>query len=73
VRLSKVLRKRVRRQFGDVNVAADVNAVVAGSVSEPGVTTTRSTSHVHVVQRSSSENGERESPDSNKDKEDRRA
>jgi hypothetical protein len=73
VRLSKVLRRRVRRQLGDVNVVADVNAVVAGSVNEPGVTSTRSSSRVHVVQRSPSGDMEPESPDSNTDKEDRRA
>jgi hypothetical protein len=74
MRLSKVLRKRLRRQIGGVNVAADISAVVAGTVDEAGVTTTRSASRVHVVQRSpSADETTRESPDPNPDKEDRRA
>ena len=50
MKLSEVIRRRVRHSQDGVNVVADVNAVVAGSVNEPGQTTSVS-SRQRIVQR----------------------
>jgi hypothetical protein len=49
----KVIRRRIRRQEGGVNVAADVDAVVSVNTGESGQTSsTRVRSRRRIVQRS---------------------
>ncbi len=50
MKLSEVIRRRIRHSQDGVNVVADVNAVVAGTVNEPGQTTSVS-SRQRIVQR----------------------
>lgn len=50
MKFSEVIRRRVRHAKDGVNVVADVNAAVAGSVNEPGQRTSVSTRQT-VVQR----------------------
>ncbi len=50
MKLSEVIRRRIRHSQDGVNVVADVNAVVAGTVNEPGQTTSVS-SRQKIVQR----------------------
>ena len=47
----KIIQKRIRHRSGGVNVAADVNAAVAGNVSHGEGTQTNISSHQRVVQR----------------------
>lgn len=49
--IKKVLQRRIRERIGDVDLASDVNAVVAANVNEPS-STTKVSSHQTVVQRS---------------------
>lgn len=48
--IKKVLQRRIRERIGDVDLASDVNAVVAANVNESS--TTEVSSHQTVVQRS---------------------
>jgi hypothetical protein len=49
----KVIRRRIRRQEGGVNVAADVDAVVSINTGEAGQTSsTRVRSRRRIIQRS---------------------
>jgi len=49
--MRRVIRKHIRRDGPGVNIAADVDAVVAVNSGTPGqTTTTRSKSTQHVVQ-----------------------
>jgi hypothetical protein len=52
--IRKVINRRLRREGGGMNVAADVNAVVSANVGEPGgsVSRTSSRQRTRVVQRS---------------------
>ena len=45
------IRKRIRHRSGGVDVAADVNAAVAGNVSQAEGTHTKVSSHQRIVQR----------------------
>jgi precorrin isomerase len=51
MKFSESIRRRIRHSRDGVNVVADVNAVVAGNVNEPGRKTSVS-SRQTVVQRS---------------------
>jgi hypothetical protein len=51
MKFSEVIRRRIRHSKDGVNVVADVNAAVTGSVNEPGQRTSVSTRQT-VVQRS---------------------
>ena len=51
--IRKIIQRRIRHSGGGVNAVADINAVVAGNVNEPGssrthVSTRQST---HIVQK----------------------
>ncbi len=48
--MSEIIRRRIRHSKDGVNIAADINAVVAGTVGEPGKTTSVS-SRQTIVQR----------------------
>ena len=50
MKLSEIINRRIRHSQDGVNVVADVNAVVAGTVNEPGRTTSVS-SRQRIVQR----------------------
>ena len=50
MKFSDTIRRRIRHSTDGVNVVADVNAVVAGTVNEPGQTTSVS-SRQRIVQR----------------------
>ena len=50
MKFSDTIRRRIRHSKDGVNVVADVNAVVAGTVNEPGQTTSVS-SRQRIVQR----------------------
>jgi hypothetical protein len=50
MKFSEVIRRRIRHAKDGVNVVADVNAAVTGSVNEPGGRTSVSTRQT-VVQR----------------------
>jgi hypothetical protein len=50
MKFSEVIRRRIRHSKDGVNVVADVNAAVTGSVNEPGRRTSVSTRQT-VVQR----------------------
>ena len=50
MKFSKTIRRQIRHAKDGVNVAADVNAAVTGSVNEPGTRTSVSTRQT-VVQR----------------------
>ena len=50
MKFSKTIRRKIRHAKDGVNVSADVNAAVAGSVNEPGTRTSVSTRQT-VVQR----------------------
>jgi hypothetical protein len=50
MRFSETIRRRIRHSKGGVDVVADVNALLAGSVNEPGRKTSVSTRQT-VVQR----------------------
>jgi hypothetical protein len=50
MKFSEVIRRRIRHTKDGVNVVADVNAAVTGSVNEPGGRTSVSTRQT-VVQR----------------------
>ncbi len=52
MKLRKVLQRRLRHESEGVNVAGDVNAVIAANVNEPGPTHTHVSSKQRVVQRS---------------------
>lgn len=61
MKVRKVIRKRIRQQGQGSQVAADINAVVAGNVNEPGsrnVVRSRS----RIVQRSGSSNEASDQP-----------
>jgi hypothetical protein len=60
----KVIRRRIRRQEGGVNVAADVDAVVSINTGESGQTSsTRVRSRRRIVQRSGGPKGSGHSGD----------
>jgi len=59
VRFRRIIRKQVRRSVDGGNVAADVNAVIAGNVGE-GRAHTRVSSKQRIVQRT--ENREDDDP-----------
>jgi hypothetical protein len=69
MRLSRVIRRHIRRQAGGVNIAADVSAVVAANADEPGTTRTMASSRSTIVQRGSGA-PEPNRPVSDHDKED---
>ena len=50
MRLSEIIRRRIRASTKNIDVAGDVNAVVAANVNEPGSVTSTS-SRQRVVQR----------------------
>lgn len=53
MQLNRIVSRRIRRSKDGVNIVADVNVAVAGSLDEPGATTrTSSSSRQTVVQRS---------------------
>jgi len=52
VKLSTIIRRRIRQEGDGVSVVADVNAAVAGSLGESGATKTSVSSRSTVVQRS---------------------
>jgi hypothetical protein len=66
VRLHRIIRKRFDRFREGVDVSADVNAVIAANVGEPGATT-----HVSSSSRVSSSAGgkDRPAPDERADQE----
>ncbi len=50
--IRKVIQRRIRHSSGGVNAVADINAVVAGNVNEPGADTHVSSSQsTRIVQR----------------------
>lgn len=49
--MRKVVRKRVRRTEGGVNIVGDVNAVVASSSPEAGGASASARQRVRIVQR----------------------
>ena len=51
MRIRKIVQRRVRGQGDGVNVAADVNAAVIGSVNESGAAHTKASSSQRLVQR----------------------
>ena len=51
MKLNKVIRRRFRERLRGVDVAGDLNAVIAANVNEPG-SSTRVSSKQTVVQRS---------------------
>ena len=51
MQINKIIRRRIRERLGDVDLAGDVNAVVAANVNEPS-STTHVSSRQTVVQRS---------------------
>jgi hypothetical protein len=52
MKIRKVINRKVRRSGKGVNVVADVNAVIAGTVGEKGSTSTvRSKRSIRIVQR----------------------
>jgi hypothetical protein len=52
IHVRKVIRKRIRRKEGGVDLAADIDAVIATNVGESGSSEARSESHQRIVQRS---------------------
>lgn len=54
--MRKVIRKRIRRQEGGVNVAADVDATVAITTGKGQRNSVRSSSRSTVVQRPAGKN-----------------
>jgi hypothetical protein len=50
MRINKIINRRIRERLGNVDLAGDVNAVVAANVNEPSSTTSVS-SRQTVVQR----------------------
>lgn len=49
--MRKVIRRRIRSQSDGINVAGDIQGVIAANIAKPGGTTrTSTTSHVRVVQ-----------------------
>ena len=51
-KVSRTIQKRIRREGEGIDLAVDVNAAVAGTVNEPGRTTTSVSSRQTVIQRS---------------------
>ena len=47
----RIIRKRIRHRTGGVDLAADVNAAVAGNVSQGEGTQNEVSSHQRIVQR----------------------
>jgi hypothetical protein len=57
--MRKVIKRRIRRQVGGVNVAADVDAVVSINTGQEGqVTRTKARSRRRIVQRSGAPGGD---------------
>lgn len=54
VQLNRIISRRIRRTKDGVNLAADVNVAITGSIDEPGDASSRtsSTSRQSIVQRS---------------------
>jgi hypothetical protein len=52
MKVRKVIKRAVRRNEPGMNVASDVNAVLAANVNEPGSSHTEVSSKQRVVQRS---------------------
>ena len=52
MRIRKVIDKKIRSQREGINVAGDIQGVIAANVNEPGTTVVSSTSHNRIVQRS---------------------
>lgn len=49
--MRKVIRRRIRKRADGINVAGDIQGVVAANIARSGRTTrTSTTSHVRVVQ-----------------------
>jgi hypothetical protein len=67
----RVFRKRIRRQQGGVNVAADLDAAVAANTGPSQRQSVRVRSRRRVVQRSSRSGAERPDEPPPKQKEDR--
>ena len=51
MKVRKVLRKHLRRAGAGVDVAGDLNAVVAANVNEPGTSRVSSRQRTRIVQR----------------------
>jgi hypothetical protein len=62
--IKKIVQRRIRERLGDVDLAGDVNAVVAANVNEPSSTTSVS-SRQTVVQRSGRKRARRLPDDAN--------
>jgi len=52
VQISEIIRRRIRQSKGGVDVVADVNAAVAGSVDERGGSRASVSTRRRIVQRS---------------------
>ncbi len=57
MRIRKVIDKKIRSRREGVNVAGDIQGVIAANVNEPGTTVVSSTSHNRIVQRSGHRTG----------------
>jgi hypothetical protein len=66
MKVRKVIRRELRHGEPGINVAGDVNAVVAANVNEPGESHTSVSSRQRIVQRSTKgdrdESSERREP-----------
>jgi hypothetical protein len=51
VRLRKVIQKRIRDQRDGTDIVADLNAVVAANVREPGTSAAQVSSQNRIVQK----------------------
>ncbi|TMF89466.1 MAG: hypothetical protein E6I08_04635 [Chloroflexi bacterium] len=52
MRIRKVIDRKIRSQREGLNVAGDIQGVIAANINEPGTTVVSSTSHNRIVQRS---------------------
>jgi hypothetical protein len=50
VKMQKVIRKRIRRNDGGINLVGDINAVVAANVNERGSSSASVSSRQQIVQ-----------------------
>ena len=57
VRLRKVIQKRIRDQRDGTDIVADLNAVVAANVREPGTAAAQVSSQNRIVQKSRRKRG----------------
>jgi hypothetical protein len=58
MQIGKIIRRRIQERLGDVDLAGDVNAVVAANVNESS-STTHVSSEQTVIRRSGSEQVEK--------------